>query len=142
MRASPPRRRTRVAAYALCVEDGALLLCRMGPNDPDTGQWTLPGGGVHFQEAPADAVLRELDEETGLQGAITGLREVLSWATTFDDGEEFHAIQIVYDVRITGGELRDETDGSTDAARWFSAAELVDLPLADLAATAVGLVFD
>lgn len=138
---STPRQRTRVAAYALCVEDGRILLCRLSEIDPEVGQWTLPGGGLDFGEAPTDAVVRELEEETGLLGEITGLREVLSWSTTFDDGEEFHAIQIVYDVRAVGGDLRDEPDGSTDAARWFSRAELDDLPLVDLARDGVRLAF-
>ncbi len=138
---SGPRQRTRVAAYALCVEDGRILLCRLGAMDPEQGQWTLPGGGLNFGEAPADAVLRELEEETGLLGGITGLREVLSWSTRFTDGEDFHAIQIVYDVQITGGELRDEADGSTDTARWVSRDELGDLPLVELAVDGVRLAF-
>ena len=47
--------------------------------------------------------------------------------------EAFHAIQVVYRVQVTGGELRDGIDGSADAARWFTLAETGALPLVDLA---------
>lgn len=139
------RRLTRVAAYAICLEDDRLLLCRLSPGELAVGQWTLPGGGIDFGEAPADAVVRELGEETGLSGEITGLADVLSWSRSvaepggFDGA--FQAIQIVYRVRITGGALRDEPDGSTDAARWFGRVELDALPLVDLAREGVRLAF-
>jgi 8-oxo-dGTP diphosphatase len=143
----PRRRVTRVAAYALCVEDNRLLLCRLVPGEwTSVGSWTLPGGGLDFGESPAEATLRELHEETGLSGEIIGLADVLSWSMRWihpSDGvdEAYHAIQIVYRVRITGGELRDELNGSTDAARWFSRDDLSGLPLVDLAREAARLAF-
>lgn len=141
----PARRHTRVAAYAICLEDHRLLLCRLAPGEMAVGQWTLPGGGLDFGEAPADAVLRELGEETGLTGEIVGLADVFSWSRStpepggFDGA--FQAIQIVYRVRVTGGALRDEPDGSTDAAHWFSRPELEALPLVDLARQGARLAF-
>ena len=105
-----------------------------------------PGGGLAFGEAPADAALRELHEETGVIGEVIGLADVLSWSKRWihpRDGvdEAYHAVQIVYRVRITGGELRDEPDGSTDAARWFASEELSQLPLVDLSREAARLAF-
>ena len=142
----PALRVTRVAAYALCVEDDRLLLCRLAPGELAVGQWTLPGGGLDFGESPAAAVLRELGEETGLSGEIIGLADVLSWSRSVADpgggfDGAFHAIQIVYRVEVTGGELRDESDGSTDAARWFSRGEFEALPLVDLAREGARLAF-
>ncbi|MEO8250950.1 MAG: NUDIX domain-containing protein [Chloroflexota bacterium] len=133
-----PGRVTRVAAYALCLDDaGRILLCRLSPGEVKPGQWTLPGGGVDFGEDLGAAVLRELDEETGLTGEIISLAGVESWVraeTTADGngGGEFHAIQVIYRVRATGGDLRDETNGSTDAAAWFTRAELAELPIVGL----------
>lgn len=147
--AGPPERQvTRVAAYALCTDDERLLLCRIAPGPwTAVGRWTLPGGGLDFGERPADGALRELTEETGLAGEIEGLAGVFSWSGRWrhpTDGvdEAFHAIQIVYRVRVTGGELRDEPDGSTDRAAWFSLDELRDLPLVQLAWDGVRLAFD
>jgi 8-oxo-dGTP diphosphatase len=136
---SAARQVTRISAYALCVDGGRILLCRIAPGHwSGVGQWTLPGGGLDFGEAPADGALRELTEETGLTGEIGELAAILSWSGRWlhpRDGvdEAYHGIQVVYRVRITGGELRGEPDGSTDAARWFAPDELDGVELVDLA---------
>ena len=44
-----------------------------------------------------------------------------------------HAIRIVYEVRITGGDLRDEPDGSTDTCRWLALDATAGLRLGELA---------
>ena len=143
----PDRRVTRVSAYALCVEDGRILLCRIAPGYwSGIGEWTLPGGGLEFGEAPRDGALRELAEETGLVGEITEIADVISWSDRWRhprDGadEAYHALQIVYRTRIVGGILRNEVGGSTDLAQWFSQDEAAQLPLVRLADTALRLVF-
>lgn len=138
---------TRIASYALCVRDGRVLLCRIAPSYwGDAGSWTLPGGGLEFGESPADGALRELGEETGLTGQVIGLAEIQDWSGRWThpvDGvdEAFHAIQLIHHVEVTGGELRDELDGSTDAARWFTREEARALPLVDLARVGLRLAF-
>ncbi len=142
---APARRVTRVSAYALCVEDGRILLCRIAPGYwSGAGAWTLPGGGLAFGEPSRDGAIRELAEETGLAGEVIGLADVLTWTGRWihpRDGvdEAYHGVQIVYRVRITGGDLRDEVDGSTDHAEWFSLDEAGALPLVDLAREALRL---
>ena len=125
---------TRVSAYALCREADALLLSRIAPGATESsdGMWTLPGGGLDFGEEPAVAALRELAEETGLVGEITELAGIDSWSGPIG-AVDYHAIRIIYHVRITGGELTDEADGSSDLARWVPLSELAALPLVDLA---------
>ena len=131
------RQVTRVAAYALCQDEaGRILLTRLSYPEIKAGHWTLPGGGIDFGEAPADAVLRELTEETGLTGAIQSLAGVESWLrrgpVPGGVGDDFQAIQILYRVAISGGTLHDEVDGSTDAAAWFTRAEVEALPIVEL----------
>lgn len=125
---------TRVSAYALCREADELLLSRIAPGATvnSDGMWTLPGGGLEFGEEPQDAALRELAEETGLVGVITELAGVDSWSGPIG-AVEYHAIRIIYRVRVTGGELTNETDGSSDLARWVPLTELATMPLVDLA---------
>jgi ADP-ribose pyrophosphatase YjhB (NUDIX family) len=146
--ANSAERVTRIAAYALCVDQDRILLCHIAPGFwSDDGSWTLPGGGLDFGESPPDAALRELTEETGLIGEIESLAGVFSWAGRVprpEDGAEVdhHGIQIVYRVRLVGGALRNEAAGSTDLAQWVSRAEAGSLPLVALAVEGVRLAFE
>ncbi len=135
--------RTRVAAYALCVDEaGRILLCRMAPSIIAGEVWTLPGGGLHFGESPETAVIRELDEETGQDGEIVRLVEVSDNLLRLQSRPgTVHAIRIVYEVRVTGGvSLREETEGTTDACSWFTVEEAERLNLNDLARRAIDLL--
>jgi ADP-ribose pyrophosphatase YjhB (NUDIX family) len=139
---------TRVAAYALCTEGDAILLTRiaLGATASSDGMWTLPGGGIDFGEHPRDAALRELTEETGLRGEIVELADVDSWAGRFDHPEDgvptdFHAVRVIYRVRVTGGELRVEVGGSSDACAWVGRDDVAGLPLVELAELGYRLAF-
>jgi ADP-ribose pyrophosphatase YjhB (NUDIX family) len=126
------RQLQRVAAYNVCVADGRILLCRLSAITEAPGSWTLPGGGIDFGEDPADAAIRELREETGLDGEIDELLAVDSYRRVADsaDGEvDYHAIRIIYRTTVTGVELAHEADGSTDMAGWFTHADLATLPV-------------
>ncbi|WP_156725086.1 NUDIX hydrolase [Streptomyces apocyni] len=121
----------RVAAYAVCVRDGRLLLARWVAAD-GTKRWTLPGGGLEHGEDPYDAVVREVAEETGytvrpatLLGVDSLRRRYPRKLGTFAD---FHGLRVVYEARITGGELRPEEHGSTDLASWHALDAVPELP--------------
>jgi ADP-ribose pyrophosphatase YjhB (NUDIX family) len=135
----PDRPRTYVGAYALCVRDGRILLARLVPGGPDAGRWTLPGGGLTWGEDPAAAALRELAEETGLTGAITGVAGVYS-ATFLRSAarprDPVHHLGIIFTVDAIAAELRHEVDGSTDRCAWVPLGDLPALPLVPLAAYA------
>ena len=135
----PPARTTRVAAYGLLVEEGRLLLCRLSEGvRGHHGRWTLPGGGIEFGETPADAMVREVEEETGLLVRPAGVADVVSLHLEHEDGE-FHGIRIVYFTEILGGTLRSEVDGTTDLAAWHSFEAARALPLVGLAETGLAL---
>ncbi len=117
-----------------------MLLCRVASRGPGAGQWTLPGGGLRFGEDPLDALVREVGEETGLvvvPGEVLGVRSATLEPGETVSGHRIQTLGIVYRCAVTGGELRDETDGSTDLARWTPVAELSRLPLTPLARWAV-----
>ncbi|MCI3269597.1 NUDIX hydrolase [Streptomyces cylindrosporus] len=124
------RRKLRVAAYAVCVRDDQLLLAR-GIDDDGKPEWTLPGGGMEHGEDPYDTVLREVEEETGYDVEITGLLGVHSFRLTthhrFGREVDRHALRLVYEARVTGGELRPEVGGSTDLAAWHPLGEVAGL---------------
>lgn len=110
-----------MAAYAICERDGQILLARWIDGD-GRPEWTLPGGGMEHGEDPYDTVLREVEEETGYDIEVTGLLGVKSRRHTsrrrFGRQVDRHGVGLVYEGRITGGELRHEIGGSTDMAAW------------------------
>jgi ADP-ribose pyrophosphatase YjhB (NUDIX family) len=116
------RRNLRVAAYAVCVRDGQILLAR-SPGPDGTPEWVLPGGGMEHGEDPYDTVRREVAEETGYRIRVTGFLGVDSRRHLFPRRRltpvtDHHALRLVYEGEITGGELRHEVGGSTDFAAW------------------------
>ncbi|MDM7887969.1 NUDIX domain-containing protein [Curtobacterium sp. RHCJP20] len=118
---------TRLAAYGVITEGDRVLLARL--RVPEAGTWTLPGGGVEFDETVEQAVVREVREETGYEascGPLLGIRHhiVPKERRMHDTGRPMKAVQVVFRVTLTGGELRNETDGSTDEAAWVPIAEL------------------
>ena len=140
-----PARIQRVAAYNVCVDDQSrLLLCRLSDLTEAPGSWTLPGGGIEFGEHPEAGALRELTEETGLEGRIVELLAVDSIARMFGtdpDLGEYHSVRIVYRTEIVGGSLRPEVDGSSDAAAWFMRSEVAPLPLVSMGSLGVTLAW-
>ncbi|MEV0234464.1 NUDIX hydrolase [Nonomuraea sp. NPDC050786] len=120
----------RVSAYAICVDDGRLLLARwVGPSGERL--WTLPGGGLEHAEDPVDAAIREVREETGYTVAIETLLGMSTLHRRYPRGAgreaDFHGLRIVYEGRITGGALRHEVDGSTDLAAWVPLDQVAGL---------------
>lgn len=132
-------RRTRVAAYALLVENETILLCRLSAQIPrHQGKWTLPGGGIEFGERPEEAVVREVREETGLIVAVTSLAAVDSIVAE-SDGLQSHNIRILYRAEVVGGALSSEVDGSTDLCQWWERSALP--PVVDLVNVAIPVAF-
>ncbi|MDK8171175.1 NUDIX domain-containing protein [Curtobacterium citreum] len=118
---------TRLAAYGVVTDGDRVLLARL--RVPEAGTWTLPGGGVEFDETVEQAVVREIHEETGYHaecGALLGIRHhiVPKERRFHDSGRPMKAVQVVFRATITGGELRNETDGTTDEAAWVPIADL------------------
>jgi 8-oxo-dGTP diphosphatase len=133
---------TRIAAYAVVRDDlERVLLCRLSIDELDVG-WTLPGGGIDPGEDPADAVVREVREETGLDGRVVELLGIDSRVYPPRPGRELslHAIRVIYRMEALDGELRDELEGSTDRAEWFSRAEIESLPRVDLVDAALAML--
>ena len=126
--ASLPRRQ-RVAAYAVILRERAgaveILLSRLAPKVSRTEMWTLPGGGVDHGEDPRAALLREIQEETGLDATVGETARVYSahMPRAARDGllVDAHAIRIVYDAWVATDAPAPrvvEVDGSTVEAAW------------------------
>lgn len=112
--------RVRLGAYAFVVNDGHLLLAQVR----DDGSWMLPGGGLDWGEDPADGMLRELYEETGLHGRAIGVLGIESAIWRAEGPEPLHSLRIVYEVEAHGEPVVIDVDGSTCDARWILLEDL------------------
>lgn len=128
----------RVAAYALItrlraeVGEVEILLSRLARRISPAEIWTLPGGGVDHGEDPADAVVREVVEETGLNATVGEVRQVQSahWPDTWRGGRrvDAHALRLVFAATVPPDSPAPrvvEVDGSTEAAAWHRLADVI-----------------
>jgi mutator protein MutT len=113
-----------VAVGAVVVDHDRLLLVRRG-HGPAAGQWAVPGGRVESGETLAEAVTRELREETGLDGVCGPL---LGWAERI--GEDHHFVILDFEVTLVGDDQPVAGDDAAEAA-WVELHDVADLDLAE-----------
>jgi 8-oxo-dGTP pyrophosphatase MutT (NUDIX family) len=129
----PPVVRQRFAAYAVVESDRGLLATEYSDLTAVSGRWGMPGGGIDEGEAPVQAVVREVHEETG-QGVEVGelvLVQSSHWVGRSPHGgvEDFHAIRLIYRGTCpapTDPVVHDQ-GGTTAAARWVARDAWQDL---------------
>ena len=81
-----------IAKILITNSANLILVMRRDPNDPKRpGSWDLPGGGVEFGEDPTATVIREAQEEAGLN--LVGPQIFDTYADA-DDGE--YKVRLVY----------------------------------------------
>ena len=126
-------KRQRVAAYAVILREGRILLSRLSQSVTTEELWTLPGGGLDHGEDPRDAVVREVHEETGLDAVVGETARVYSahLPGVWREGRrvDAHALRIVYDgwVPVDAPEPRVvEVGGSTMEAAWKPIEDVLD----------------
>jgi len=119
----------RLAAKGLARRGDAVLLTRLSALAVESGRWTLPGGGVDHGERPADALAREVLEETGLAaevGALLGVHDA-HFTGTAPSGrnEDFHAVNLIFSITVTDGQPQVlESGGTTDDVAWVEVADI------------------
>ncbi len=118
--------RPELCVGAVAVHDGDLLLIRRG-HGPAAGEWSLPGGRLEAGEAVAEAVVRELREETGLEG-VCG--ELLGWVERIDPDGQHHFVILDFEVTVLDDRLPVAGDDAAEAA-WVPLDQVVDRRLTD-----------
>ncbi len=113
----------RVAAYAVVVAEGKLLLTQLASHTGAAGRWNLPGGGLDLGESPTEGVVREVAEETGQVVDEVRLVDVMTqhWVGRSARGlEDYHAVRLLHTARCTRPTrpVVHDVGGSTSDARW------------------------
>lgn len=117
--------RPQVSVGAIVLHDDRILLVRRGRGVAQ-GAWSVPGGRVEHGELLAEATVRELAEETGLEGVCGSLVGVVE---RFIDGEH----HVILDHHVTLLDPNVTPTAGDDAAEvaWVPLIEVADWPLVD-----------
>lgn len=112
-----------VAAVALIDPDGRVLLAQRPEGKAMAGLWEFPGGKVEAGETPEAALIRELQEELGIDTWTSCLAPLTFASHAYDD---FHLLMPLYACRKWKGVVRPlEGQG----LKWARPAELRDFPM-------------
>lgn len=120
---SSSRRLLLVAAVALIDPDGRVLLAQRPAGKQLAGLWEFPGGKVDPGETPEAALIRELDEELGIETWNSCLAPLTFASHAYDD---FHLLMPLFACRRWSG-VPQGREGQ--ALAWVPARKLTDYPM-------------
>lgn len=109
---------------------GELLLIQHS----DSAKWGVPAGLIDPGETPAEAIRREVREETGLKIEPERLIGVLggqAYRHIYPNGDVVEPLAVVFACRILGGQLQQQVGSESDiqSLKFFTQAQLPDLNL-------------
>ena len=133
---APEGPRVRVAALML-LDDKVVVVRHRARHST---YHLLPGGGVNYRETLEEAVIREVNEETGLHVEVG--RPVLI-NDTIDPCGSRHVVNITFLATIVGGEVTETPqDPSVEAVEFFDVAFLATLDLRPPLAEAIATILE
>jgi|TARA_B110000908_G_C10150740_1_gene401216 8-oxo-dGTP diphosphatase len=112
-----------VSAVALIDVDGRVMLAQRPPGKSMAGLWEFPGGKVEVGETPEVALIRELQEELGIDTWASCLAPLTFASHSYDD---FHLMMPLFACRKWEG-TPQAREGQT--LKWVKPAEMRDYPM-------------
>lgn len=112
-----------VAAAALVDSDNRVLLSKRPEGKQLAGLWEFPGGKVDTGETPEEALIRELEEELGIEVCDTCLAPFTFASHPY---REFHLLMPLFLCRNWDGDIIPR-EGQEIA--WVRAKRLADYPM-------------
>lgn len=112
-----------ITAVVLDEDDRVLLVRRA-----DNGRWTLVAGVLEPGEDPAPAILREIQEETGVEAAIERLVSIEAMPpSAYPNGDQVQYLDLCFRCRPVSGEARVNDDESLEVG-WFPLDAMPAIP--------------
>lgn len=115
-----------IVALVFVQQEGKTLLIQEA-KPLYRGRWHLPGGRLEANELLADAAVREVREESGIEVRLQGLLcidQLLADRSGIPD-----RLRFVFKAEAVGGALKTAADEHSLQARWFAPDEIAGLDL-------------
>lgn len=122
------QKKTHTGAYALILNEDKIVLIKKARGGY-IGKLDLPGGGIEHNETPLEAVIRECQEEAGVNIENSKLFIVCSntfkWQMTPNIIENLHHLGILYTAECNNQVLKNDADGlDSFGAEWYAINDL------------------
>ena len=130
------RRLVLVAACALVDTDGRVLLAQRPEGKQLAGLWEFPGGKVEPGETPEQCLIRELQEEIGIETDIPCLAPLTFASHSYDD---FHLLMPLFVCRRFRG-IAQPKEGQ--ALKWVRPKQMRDYPMPPADAPLIQFLID
>ena len=125
-----------VAACALVDTDGRVLLAQRPEGKQLAGLWEFPGGKVEAGETPEQCIIRELQEEIGIETEIPCLAPLTFASHSYDD---FHLLMPLFVCRRFRG-IAQPREGQ--ALKWVRPKQMRDYPMPPADAPLIPFLID
>jgi 8-oxo-dGTP diphosphatase len=125
-----------VAACALVDTDGRVLLAQRPEGKQLAGLWEFPGGKVEAGETPEQCLIRELQEEIGIETDIPCLAPLTFASHSYDD---FHLLMPLFVCRRFRG-IAQPKEGQ--ALKWVRPKQMRDYPMPPADAPLIQFLID
>lgn len=113
----------KVDVRGAVFRDDRILLVK----EISDGRWSLPGGWADVYDSPADAIVREIWEESGYRTRVTKLVALLDRTKQGHPPSPWHSYKAFFLCELLGGEA--QTSIETAEVGWFSEAGLPELSI-------------
>ena len=141
LRAAIGTQRLLVPSVGAIVRDGDRILL---VQERETGLWSTPGGALELDDTPANAVVREVFEETGLTVEPTRIFGVYGgpeFVVRYPNGDETQYISTMFECRVVAGEIRPDGE-EIQHARYWTRDEASRLPLSPWLTRMIARLYD
>ncbi|MBB3994090.1 8-oxo-dGTP diphosphatase [Sulfitobacter undariae] len=112
-----------VSAVALIDVDGRVLLAQRPPGKSMAGLWEFPGGKIEQGETPEAALIRELEEELGIDTWASCLAPLTFASHSYDD---FHLMMPLFACRKWNGTPRPKEG---QVLKWVKPEAMREYPM-------------
>ncbi|APX13155.1 (deoxy)nucleoside triphosphate pyrophosphohydrolase [Tateyamaria omphalii] len=112
-----------VSAVALIDVDGRVLIAQRPEGKSMAGLWEFPGGKVETGESPEAALIRELNEELGIDTWASCLAPLTFASQSYDN---FHLLMPLFACRKWEGTPQSREN---QALKWVKPKDLRDYPM-------------